>query len=66
LRRVFACSAFDELVVADTGSRHVVFSDVGDLVVTFGHGRFTGVAVHGSTATAFAQLYIRQQCVVWS
>jgi hypothetical protein len=32
-----ACSAFDELIVADTGNhRVVVFSDVGDLLMTFG------------------------------
>jgi DNA-binding beta-propeller fold protein YncE len=60
-----ACSAFDELVVADTGNRRVVvFSASGDPVMTFGHGRFTGVAVHDSTV--FAQDFIPQQCVVWS
>jgi DNA-binding beta-propeller fold protein YncE len=60
-----ACSSFDELVVADTGNdRVVVFSDVGELLMTFGGSYFTGVAVHGSTV--FAQAYYRRQCVVWS
>jgi DNA-binding beta-propeller fold protein YncE len=59
-----ACSAFDELVVADTGNRRVVvFSASGDLVMTFGAGRFSGAAVHGSTV--FAQVY-GSQCVLWS
>jgi DNA-binding beta-propeller fold protein YncE len=46
-----ACSDFDELVVADSGSRCVrVFSDVGELLKTFG-GRTTvvGVAIHRAT-----------------
>jgi hypothetical protein len=44
-----ACSAFDELIVADTGNHCVrIFSDVGDLLVTFGDGVFTGVATRGS------------------
>ncbi len=59
-----ACSAFDEVVVADSNSRRVVvFSDVGELLMTFGDGAFTGVAVHGSTV--FAQ-NLATQCVVWS
>ncbi len=60
-----ACSAFDELVVADTGNcRIVVFSDVGELLMSFGERYFTGVAVHGSTV--FAQASNTQQCVLWS
>jgi DNA-binding beta-propeller fold protein YncE len=57
-----ACSAFDELVVADPGNRRViVFSDVGELLMSFGDANFAGVAVHGSTV--FAQVFDRQQCV---
>jgi DNA-binding beta-propeller fold protein YncE len=61
-----ACSAFDdELVVADTDNRRVVvFSDVGELLMMFGDGGFTGVAVHGSTV--FAQDGTGRRCVVWS
>jgi DNA-binding beta-propeller fold protein YncE len=59
-----ACSAFDELVVAGTGNHRVVlFSDVGELLMTFGDSRFTGVAVHGGTV--FAQV-LDAQCMVWS
>jgi DNA-binding beta-propeller fold protein YncE len=60
-----ACSAFDELVVADPGKRRVVvFSDVGELLMSFGDGAFAGVAIHGSTV--FTQAYDKQQCVLWS
>jgi DNA-binding beta-propeller fold protein YncE len=62
--RGVACSSFDELVVADTGNgRVVVFSDVGDLLMSFGDGYFTGVAIHGSTV--FAQDH-ECRCVLWS
>jgi hypothetical protein len=48
-----ACSAFDELVVADTRNRRLrVFSATGDLLASVGEGRFTGVVVHGSTVFA--------------
>ncbi len=48
-----AVSAFDELVVADTGNRCLrVFSGTGDLLATVGDGHFTGVAVHGGTVFA--------------
>jgi DNA-binding beta-propeller fold protein YncE len=60
-----ACSACDELVVADTGNRCVrVFSDVGELLLTLGDGVFTGVAVHG--CSVFAQDSLAQRCCVWS
>jgi tripartite motif-containing protein 2/3/tripartite motif-containing protein 56 len=60
-----ACSAFDELVVADGGNRRVVvFSDVGDLLMSFGDGDFRAVAVRGGTV--FAQVFGRQQCVLWA
>jgi DNA-binding beta-propeller fold protein YncE len=60
-----ACSALDELVVADGGNRRVVvFSDVGELLMAFGDGCISGVVVHGSTV--FAQDYQSQRCVVWS
>jgi DNA-binding beta-propeller fold protein YncE len=59
-----ACSAFDELVVADTGNRRVVvFSDVGELLMSFGDGDFRGVVVHGSTV--FAQECLNMRCVLW-
>jgi hypothetical protein len=48
-----AASAFDELVVADPDNRCLrVFSATGDLLATVGDGRFTCVAVHGSTVFA--------------
>ena len=60
-----ACSAHDEIVVADTDNRCVrVFSDVGDLLMSFGDGCISGVVVHGSTV--FAQNGVGCQCVVWS
>jgi hypothetical protein len=60
-----ACSAFDELLVADWGDgRVVVFSDVGDALTSFGDADFTGAAVHGSTV--FAQAYLGERCVQWS
>jgi DNA-binding beta-propeller fold protein YncE len=61
-----ACSAFDEIIVADAGNRRVVvFSDIGDVLMTFGGGSdFIGVVVHGSTV--FAQDMIAQRCVLWS
>jgi hypothetical protein len=58
-------SAFDELVVADTGNRRVaVLSDVGDLLMSFGDRDFRAVAVRGGTV--FAQVFGRQQCVLWA
>ncbi len=43
-----AVSAFDELVVADTGNLHLrLFSATGDLLASGGRGFITGVAVHG-------------------
>jgi DNA-binding beta-propeller fold protein YncE len=48
-----ACSAFDELVVADTfNQRVVVFSSSGEVLKVCGDGRFTGVAMHGTTVFA--------------
>jgi DNA-binding beta-propeller fold protein YncE len=48
-----AASAFDELVVADTGSRCLrLFSAAGDLLASVGEGDFTGVVVHGSSVLA--------------
>jgi hypothetical protein len=46
-------SAFDELVVADTGNWCLrVFSSAGDLLATVGDGSFITVAVHGNTVFA--------------
>jgi DNA-binding beta-propeller fold protein YncE len=48
-----ACSAFDELVVADYGSRCLfVFSATGDVLAKVGRGKLTGVALHGGTVVA--------------
>ncbi len=48
-----ACSAFDELVVADSANRCVrMFSDVGELLMTFDDGYVTGVAIHGGAVFA--------------
>jgi hypothetical protein len=51
-----AASAFDELVVADYGTRRLrVFSSTGDLLATVGVGcgfTLAGVVVHGSTVLA--------------
>jgi hypothetical protein len=41
------CSAFDELVVGDTGNRRVcVFSGVGEVLMRFGDHLFRGVTIH--------------------
>jgi DNA-binding beta-propeller fold protein YncE len=58
-----ACSAFDELVVADTNTRISVFSASGELLKTMGCGGFGGVAIHGGTI--FAQDYVSGLCVVF-
>jgi hypothetical protein len=60
-----ACSAFDEIVVADWRSnRVVVFSASGEMVHTMGGGYFSGVAMHG--ATIFAQTYNEDKSVVFT
>jgi hypothetical protein len=60
-----ACSASDELVVADAGSgRIVVFSASGELLTTVGCGAFTGVAIHGGTI--FAQDHKNEKCFLFS
>jgi DNA-binding beta-propeller fold protein YncE len=62
--RGIACSAFDELVVADTDNRRVVvFSDVGDVLMTRSGYDFSGVALHGGTV--FAQSRDDRMCVVF-
>ena len=58
-----ACSAFDEIVVADwDNERVVVFSASGELLKTMA-GRFTGVAIHGGTI--FAQDYDNSKCILF-
>jgi hypothetical protein len=60
-----ACTAFDELVVADTGNRCVrVFSDVGEPVMVFGDGNYRGVTLNGATVVLID--FDGQHCVVWS
>jgi hypothetical protein len=62
--RGVACSAFDELVVADgSNKRVVVFSASGEMLKAMGFGRFTGVAMHGGTV--LAQDYESERCVVF-
>jgi DNA-binding beta-propeller fold protein YncE len=62
-----ACSAFDELVVADTDNHCVrVFSGVGDLLMTIDRDDcdVTGVAIHGTTV--FAVCGACRHCLVVS
>ncbi len=59
-----ACSAYDELVVADRANRAVVvLSDSGKVVKTLARGRFSGVAMYGGTV--FAQNYGNENCVLF-
>ncbi len=59
-----ACSAFDELVVADRDNGRVVVCGVdGGRVMTMGSGGFRGVAIHG--AAIFAHNHGGEQCVVF-
>ncbi len=65
--RGIACSAFNELIVTDTGHRCIrVFSADGDLAMTFGDGLFTGVAVHGCTVVATQTNSRPEECFVFS
>ncbi len=60
-----ACSAFDELIVADHGNKCVrLFSSSGELLKTFGDGGFAGVAIHGSTV--FVQDFNGEKCVLFT
>jgi DNA-binding beta-propeller fold protein YncE len=63
-----ACSAFDELVVADRdNNRVVVFIGSGEMLHTMGDGDFTGIAIHGGTI--FAQTCdaaVSDECVVFT
>jgi hypothetical protein len=61
-----ACSAFDELVVADNCNGCVVlFSASGETLKTMGGGDFTGAAIHANPGTIFAQDYISETCVLF-
>jgi DNA-binding beta-propeller fold protein YncE len=58
-----ACSAFNELVVADWGNRRVVvFTATRSFAV--GDGCFTGVAIHGGTI--FAQDHDNSKCILFN
>jgi DNA-binding beta-propeller fold protein YncE len=60
-----ACSAYDELVVADYGhSRVVVFGASGEVLKTMGDGGFSGVAMHDGTV--FAQDFVGEKCVLFT
>jgi DNA-binding beta-propeller fold protein YncE len=62
--RGVACSAYDELVVADGGnSRAVVLGAAGELLKIMGPGDFSGVAIHGGTI--FAQDKGNTKCVLY-
>jgi sugar lactone lactonase YvrE len=59
-----ACSAWDELVIADTWNERVlVLSDVGDVRLVFGSCDFKSVAVHGDAVLAQGGL---ERCYMWS
>ena len=60
-----ACSAFDELVVADDDGdmRVAVFSASGEMLTAMA-GDFSGIAMHGGTV--FAQAYTDSKCVVFT
>jgi DNA-binding beta-propeller fold protein YncE len=61
-----ACSAFDELVVANTSSYRVaVFSGSGKLLKTMQRGGFTGVAIHGGTIFAQSIFNTGEKCIVF-
>jgi DNA-binding beta-propeller fold protein YncE len=61
--RGVACSACDELVVADTDNcRVAIFSASGGLLKTIGNGIFTSVSVHGTRV--FAHTYC--SCVTFA
>jgi tripartite motif-containing protein 71 len=59
-----ACSAFDEIVVADEGNKRVVVFSASEMLHTMGDGTFTGVAMHGGTI--FAQTLYHYKCVVFT
>jgi hypothetical protein len=60
-----ACTAFDEFVVADSGSRCVfVFNSLGELRNKVGTYSFTGVLVH--RGAIFAQSIHASECVVYT
>ncbi len=59
-----ACSALDELVVADTGNRRVVlFSEAGALLMAFGDGAFSCVALHNGAVVAVDR---HERCIVFT
>jgi DNA-binding beta-propeller fold protein YncE len=63
--RGVACSAFDELVVADHDARRVVvFTSSGEASVAMGRAWFASVAIHGSTVLAYD--FDGQECVVFT
>jgi sugar lactone lactonase YvrE len=59
-----ACSASDELVVADT-FRVAVLSASGELLKTMGCVAFTGVAIHGGTIFAQSSTDSGDMCVLY-
>jgi DNA-binding beta-propeller fold protein YncE len=63
--RGVACSAFDELVVADDGNRRVVaFTAGSDTLKTMGIDFFCGIALNGGAV--FAQDFDFRRCVVFT
>ncbi len=64
-----ACSAFDELVVADRVKRRIfVFSDAGDVLMKSGEGSFRGVTVSpaGSRLCSIDMSHGHCECVMFS
>ncbi len=59
-----ACSAFDEIVVADSSNYRVVVFSASEMLHTMRGGDFMGVAMHGGTI--FAQTYSDDKCVVFT
>ena len=60
-----ACSPCDELVVSDRDNYCMrLFSDTGDLLLTFGSGMFTCVTLLGSAVVAHD--HDNQKCVVFN
>jgi hypothetical protein len=62
-----ACSAFDELVVADHAKRRIfVFSDAGDVVMKSAEGYFRGVSLTGGRLCSLDMSDGYCECIVFS
>jgi hypothetical protein len=62
-----ACSAFDELVVADGGKKSIfMFSATGALLRTFGDASFSGVVLHRGTVFAVQGARDAETCILFN